>query len=193
MNRMPATRKSAFIWKSLPSHSQRFEDEPQREDGSDAVEQVTRIHLRAVSSDLAAEHVREKIENSNQRDQPGSASRNPPHRAVPPHALSVTGSIVPQCASDETVHRVGSRPGQGARVLPGQVAGGFAALSAARSNSGRSALKQPARGGSRAAHPNGPAAIGGPIAFIACPACTACIAFMGKIVPPASRRQMINP
>jgi hypothetical protein len=179
MNRMPATRKSAFICKFLPLHAQRFENEPQREDGSDAVEQIARIDLRAVGSVLAAEHVREYGDNSSQRDQPGNACRNPPHRAVPPYALSVTRSIVPQRANDETVLRVGSRAGQAARVLPGQVTR-ERGPAVRKKQLGPVCIKAAGPRGSRCARPHGSAAVGGPIALLR------------RIVRSASRPQMKN-
>jgi hypothetical protein len=56
----------------------RFHDQPQGQHRKQAVEQVSRPHLGAQARDLATEHVRHQVYNSDQTDEPGDKGANPP-------------------------------------------------------------------------------------------------------------------
>lgn len=85
---MPAIHKMILI-DLPPSGAEGLEDEPQGEHGKEAVEKITRPQLGAQARDLAAEHVRHQVHNSDQANEPGHECANPPpHLAPPPCVFS---------------------------------------------------------------------------------------------------------
>jgi hypothetical protein len=67
------------------SSSHGLHDHPQRQHRKQAMKQISRPHFGAQARDLAAEHVRHQVHNSDQTDNPGDQGTNPPPH--PSHLL----------------------------------------------------------------------------------------------------------